>query len=444
MQLDAGGIAANARKLVDLELRTDPATFLNNWVSQQLGGKQPANAAALLAAIDLAFGRDSSKNEANASPMVLGRTVPDIVAPLAQKLSDEVRRSVERRIDDPTQRLAVAKSFLTSTTAHFNQIKQELQRIRGAVAERLIAIRVEATISGRTQALKAANSNVQTSAQVEKYFLMCLDHVTIVAAEHVVHVIDAECKAITDEFTSLGREIDQMIAAVKRSASQVAERQVSDVAGQNRLAMNLRAKLADIAAVVDGWLQAECLEANGGLAKTVLSGGRPRAQLNSKLNELSRRAVHQSLAGTNSAETNNGEHDAGGDLRGALAMATPMLLEYGGRRRVLAILPAGSTNQPDETAVSQTLGAAATIVEGRDIGTTVCVEADSLSLPHVALDFVERRRDRVEFAGRVHSRTDISWSPLISADAVAAEDVWGSNFPRQTIDQHAMSKTLVM
>ena len=128
---------------------------------------------------------------------------------------------------------------------------------------------------------------------------------------------------------------------------------------------------------------------------------------------------------------------------GVLALATPMLLEYGGDRRVLAIVPHSENAGNSDTTVSRALGISATTVAGRDNYLTVCVEASGLSLPHVALEIVERRRDRIEFARRIHSRTDIAWSPLVSTETSSASIVWASEAPA-TQDQHAMSKTLVM
>jgi hypothetical protein len=125
-------------------------------------------------------------------------------------------------------------------------------------------------------------------------------------------------------------------------------------------------------------------------------------------------------------------------------MATPAFLEYGGQRRVLAILPNESDDPNAETMVAQSLGALVTTVRGTVGNVTVCVEADALSLEHIALDFVERRRDRVEFANRVHCRTDISWSPLVSTEASALSMVWGTDADRHMQSQNAMGKTMVL
>ncbi len=132
------------------------------------------------------------------------------------------------------------------------------------------------------------------------------------------------------------------------------------------------------------------------------------------------------------------------DLHSCLAFATPTLLEFGGTRRVLAIVPRDSASSAAQATISQQLGVAVTAIAGSDSSLTLCVEADGLSLPHIALDFVERRRDRIEFASRVHCRTDIAWTPLLSTSAPCESSPWPSDHARPTQTQYAMCKTLVL
>jgi hypothetical protein len=97
--------------------------------------------------------------------------------------------------------------------------------------------------------------------------------------------------------------------------------------------------------------------------------------------------------------------------------------------------------------LSQVIGAAPASIRGADKGLTLCVEADRLSIQHIAISFVQRRRDRVDFAQRVHCRTDIPWSPLVTTSSTPASMVWGgtpAGQVNQTISRQDMCKTLVM
>jgi hypothetical protein len=107
-------------------------------------------------------------------------------------------------------------------------------------------------------------------------------------------------------------------------------------------------------------------------------------------------------------------------------------------------MPREADQSGSQAAISQRLGTAVTTISGTDSSLTVCVEADGLSVPHIALEFVDRRRDRVEFAGRVRCRTDIAWTPLISPVAPADSGAWPFDEAARAQVQHAMSKTVVL
>jgi hypothetical protein len=213
------------------------------------------------------------------------------------------------------------------------------------------------------------------------------------------------------------------------------------------LAALLHARLPALAADVDARLQLDFIGPQGGLLKIVMHGGRLRAVLATKLHELSRQTVQQFLAGVTLAGTSGGElSHADNTLRSSLALATPALLEHGGTRRVLAILPRDSVGGPDAANVLQAGSTEFTTLDGADNSLTLCVEAGQLSLSHIALDFVQWRRDRVEFAQRVHCRTDISWTPLAPIPTDSAATTWTSapNLLRKTKSNQEVCKTLVM
>jgi hypothetical protein len=207
--------------------------------------------------------------------------------------------------------------------------------------------------------------------------------------------------------------------------------------------------LPELAADVDARLQSEFISAHGGLLATVMQGGRPRAMLSAKLHEFSRQAIQHVLAGVNVLDEAGRENSGRtrSDLRSSLTLAMPTVLEFGGTRRVLAVLPRDSSVEVDAAAFSHALGTNLTAIAGEDNSLTLCVEADQLSLRHLAVEFVQRRRDRVEFAERVHCRTDITWTPLVPLSSAAAPIDWGSNSDggsNQTLTRQDMCKTLVM
>jgi hypothetical protein len=209
---------------------------------------------------------------------------------------------------------------------------------------------------------------------------------------------------------------------------------------------SFEAVLPKLAAEVDARLQAEYIQEKGGLVKTIIQGGRPRALLCAKLQELARRAVRQFLADVNVLEQNgpSAPGPSRDELRSGLAAATSPLLEFGGTRRVMAILPRDSASARDSTELAETLGTDVTGIRGSDNSLTLCVEAGQLSVQHIALDIVQRRRDRVDFAKRVHCRNDIAWSSLFSGNTTTSVAICDGADRRSTANGHELCKTLVI
>ena len=173
---------------------------------------------------------------------------------------------------------------------------------------------------------------------------------------------------------------------------------------------------------VDAQLQADFLQVNGGLVKTVMQGGRLRAQLNARLLETARKIVQQTAAGVSCDAAGRGNNELGS----ALARRLPCFWNTAEAGVCLRSFPIGGAIAIQMLGCLA-LGTNATAVVGGDNYLTICVEASGLSLTHVALEFVERQRDRVEFARRVHARTDIAWNPLVSTETSNASIVWTTN-----------------
>jgi hypothetical protein len=454
LQLDSAGIAANARSVVELQLGGNAESFLTSWFAKQ-SSIRGAGEVLQLGAIDRIFGTDDRDGTEARRISFLGQPAAGIVQPLDEKLRSEIRRWVNARVDDPCERLTGARRALAWLTTHFATAETELQRLRRTIVAKLAEIRQEAIAAGRgSDAAKEGLVPAALPQRVVDYFRLRLDQLAIAAAEHTVHLILSDVKTMADEITALGREIDQIAAAIARAANAgqpVAEGRDAmhhSLNGPTRLTAHLQAKLPELAAEVDARLQADFVSPQGGLRKVVMQGGRLRALLASQLHELARRTVQHFLTNINGFEDGNeasSQHDP--SLRSGLALATPSLLEHGGTRRILAILPGDSDAAKTAAGALEAGGAKVTAISSTDNSLTLCVEAGQLSLPHVALELVERRRDRVEFAARVHCRTDISWMPLVPIPAAPAANPWlgaPNHNSRTTQSRQEMCKTLVM
>lgn len=423
LQIDSEGLTGNARALVELQLSCEPLGFLQSWIDNQARG-QSATDATMLHAMDTLFSVSDDDLE-DTKFRLLGKMPTEIVQPLSDKLRADVRRWIADRVDDPRDRLAGARRAIAWLNEHTARIEAELRHVRQSTTARFAECRQElmSVVSGST-GLQIFRPGTKVAPRAAKYFGLCLDQLTLAAAVQVVRELQSDAKSISDEIIMLSREIGRIVETVGRTTYDDG----CDGGADSRLWGRLRAGLPTLVAAVDKRLQAEFVAQQGGLLQLVMQGGRPRAQMTAKLHDLSRQAVHDVLAGVDVLEdrTTGGAPGAESGLRSSLAAATPSLLSFGGTRRVLTILPHAASTTMSDAEIAQAIGTATAVIRGNDNNLTLCVEAAQLSLLHVALGVVQRRRDRVEFAERVHCRTDIRWTPLVRVYPASLAVDWDS------------------
>lgn len=415
LQLTPAGLAANARILVEANLGNDADAFLSRWLAERFSADQYSERRQLEAVDDIFGGGGDTGGDGERAPTIVGRHVADVVEPLAEEVRSQVRRWVFLQLDDPQQRLAGTMRAIDWLGHHFQSIGDDTRRLRHSLAERLAELRPRSQPADQAAAPPIAGN----AQRVNNYFQLRLDQLALDAVDYVVRLIRSELKSIGDDLTTFGRELGQMAAvATNCSGSGVSDSQ--SPAAQGSVIAKVQSRLSELLASVDAQLQSEYIDNQGGLYQTVMQGGRPRAQLGAKMQDIARRTVQKALTNLDGGgpDLSDAEGNAEqGGLRSAVAASMPSLLEFGGARRVLAVLSPDAAPQVDTGQYSQALGTSVSIVAGSGDGFTICIEAEQLSLVNVAIHIVQRRRDSVEFAKRVHTRSDVRWTPLLAPPA---------------------------
>jgi eukaryotic-like serine/threonine-protein kinase len=419
LPLMPSAIAANARSLVESQFGCAAETFLQNWLAERISSNQDSDARRWEVVDDIFSGGQAATTAASKLSL-LGQLVSDIVQPLSAKLGEAVRHWAIERLDVPQGRLNGARHSVLWLQNHLESARNELRTYREPLAAALVEIR------GPTQAAAGHESSAVAEASFERlshYFELRLDELGLRAAKRITQSLLVELKAVGDNLTAFGRELGQIKSAarsVSASERQSAENSTLDALGRQMTAM-VSANLDELAAISDARLQRDYLNGQGGLFQVVMRGGRPRAQLSARIQEVCRRVVQDSWS--NAGKLRSGLDSDGGDVKliAAIDAATPTPLEFGGARRVLAVLPRGADATSKAKVLSATAGIPVSAVEGTDSTMAICVEAEGLSLKHLALSVIERRRDSVEFAKRVQSRSDIAWTPLVAMPVAPAD-----------------------
>ena len=434
LHLSPASLAAQARSLVEAQLGGDAATFLNLWLMQRLSPSQ-TNDQRRWEAIEDVFGGSPSATRADAKPTLLGLPVTDIVQPLAEKLAGDARTRLMELLDQPNDSAGVG-SIVHTFFPRLDKALAELQNYRRQLSARLIELG-QPTPQSAADSAQAASLPATEPDRLPQYFELRLDDLALRGAEYVVRRLLAELKSIRDDLTAYGRELTQLARATRQPNRKTNGRATTEVDSQKprgpKGIESVRSHLDDLTAQVAARLRRDFLHAHGGLFHVVMQGGRPRAQLSTKIQDFARQAVEEFFNQNNQPSSAAAYHDG-------IQAATPAALAHGGACRALAILPHGSTVQANSDQLAAAAGLTVSTIESTDNSLTLCVEAEQLSLTRIAIALIDRRRDSAEFAKRVHCRADIAWTPLVTdspeymaANAVGVTTVSiASDLARQT------------
>lgn len=83
------------------------------------------------------------------------------------------------------------------------------------------------------------------------------------------------------------------------------------------------------------------------------------------------------------------------------------------------MIPIAPPRSETGVVLKERLARDATVVASESTDLILCSEGWNLPLPHLACELIDSRRDYVDFASRVLTRSDIEWTPLLTQQAQA-------------------------
>jgi hypothetical protein len=237
--------------------------------------------------------------------------------------------------------------------------------------------------------------------------------------ESIAKAAKSQVAAVRDELVDLERELRHL--ADHFDTSRTLDALVSDDdLGAEDLLESVNRVLVDgiheLAEQLEQRLQTAVLKEAGGLRKLLGQGGETRNRLPAAIRAVTRSAVIGMMKTLDVADVmfskNRGQGDDAATLLDSLESATPRLLRCGGAKRLLVMLPHGSTHVRSLQILHQQMGETPSLTQNHDGEFVMCYEVARISLTQVAVTLIEGRRDLAAAAGRVHARTDVNWAPL--------------------------------
>jgi hypothetical protein len=401
--------------LIRNELGGDAQQFYQKLIADACA-RRPAATQEIVSAINELLGAAADHEAASgAHASILRRPVAELLRPAVLKFGNELRGWILRHLDDPASRLPGAQEAAQRLLDHLRLTEAQADRRTQEFREARFRLLASAKLLGSEKCTAPTKAE-----QLLKYFLLTLDESAARSAAVLARCLAPEARATAGQLVQFGRELEHM-AGMLDKPSQTTGRacRPTPAAGiveqlRSGVAELLSSRRHDLARQISQRMHDECVAPRGGLYQAVTGQAGSAGELLHVMHHTARRAVEEAVSCVDLLSpvllpTGAPEQEHVATL---LHAATPRLLQHGGAKRLVAVLPGGPAQQGCRDRLRVALQGTATVLVGSANEVTLCSEVAGLSPAHVAVSLIQSRRDCLELARRVHTRCDVHWSAL--------------------------------
>ena len=355
---------------------------------------------------------------------VAGRSVEEATNSIAAEMANRLTTSILQKIDERGSRLAVAMGMLECSRQQLQQLDAESTRLASGIAQQAtVAIAQLDRWQRERSTTEAAIAREREFG--EAYRRLRVDQHAMLAASTIARRLTAELRTIADRLGEFGRQIKGFILQFPQATA---------LHGDDAFAVAVAAQLPQLIAEVDARLEEQITESTGGLLAVAMGSPRVREQFGAELFRLATRQAEQLATSPALIAAVALPAAIDGVAQVIDGVELPTVTCQGGKYAVLETQPGSSAR----AAAWGTPTAGVATLNGVGSQAVRCCEAWNLSLPRIALNLIDNRRDCIEFAERVATRCDVDWTPLGRAIAPPVAPA----FP--TVDASPMAITQVL
>jgi hypothetical protein len=408
------------------EMGGQPDTFFRQFLSD---GAQVAHLGAVqkwIAAANEVFGRRPDDVVTKPPPAKLLLAMEDRVSRLIAQVGMALQKSIVTWVDEPALRVHGTQRIAKAVQLHLRVLCDRLRdaRIRLANESQALQVALYASVpdaSGKCRGQRRSPAELQTM-----FFQDCklrLYELGAQVAANIANALQSHSVSAHDNLVDLARELHHL--AVQFATDELAEEEEVETEAADTLAPlrqmvseQLRQADESIATVLDEQLTANILLPSGGMRAAICAGGAQREALVAQLQASARQAVLGRLGAIDIAGSALGVEGDDHSIRRCLEGARPVLPPCGGKRRLFCILPAESAQKLTSETLAAQIGPAEfqqkpTVVPDASGDVVLLYETGELSLKHAAAALIDSRVDLTEAASRLHTRSDVTWTPLL-------------------------------
>ena len=399
-QLDS--LSLGESKTVSLQQLTESVQHLMRNLNQLLGNPQGTETAAC------------------SEPGSLETALAPARRKMAMERVEKSRVWLMQRVEEEPDRVRGAQWAGQWLTTHCRSIDKRVGEVRQGIQYELQQVqqRLEAMQASHGRGKECVVTE-QLLALLEQYSRLRLYDRVVGSTASIVQIIRGQMSSALEELMDMERELRHLASQFDTSrtldlpACEHATR-VDDLT--RSVAQVLVENVGRLTGQLEPKLRTEVLVPAGGLRSLLMQGGVERNRLPTLMRGVARTTVVNVMKQLDVADVLFRDEDTQQEevktLSECLAAARPRLMECGGAKRLLLMLPKGSTQVRPIEILHQEMHEVPSVVENCDGDFILCYEMEQISLTQAAVTLIEGRPDLAEAASRLHTRTDINWSNL--------------------------------
>ncbi|MCU0876579.1 MAG: protein kinase [Pirellulaceae bacterium] len=374
------------------------------------------------------FGRRPDEVVTNPPPAKLLLVLEERVTRLVGQVGLAIRKTIDTLIEEPALRVYGAQRIAKGLQAHLRHVCDRLREARGKLEGEAFALESALYASVPNAKIKSKGPKFSPAEFQTVFLQVCklrLFALSAVVASNIANSLQSHAVMAYDGLVDLSRELHHL--AVQFATDEIAEEGEEDSVsspcddlGPLRVMVSEQLRQADdtLAQHIDEHFTANVLYPAGGLKVSITAGGAEREALVAQLHTAARHAALGKLAAIDiagSALCGEGENQP---IRRCLGSAIPRLQASGGSRRLYCVVPAEAAQSLTPEMLRSQIPAeqfsqAAAVVPDDSGDVVLLFEQGGLSVKHAAAALIDSRADMAEMASRVHTRGDVTWTPLL-------------------------------
>ena len=417
--LESDQLRRRVTDVVEDLLEQNLEVFLDQLVAESIRRDERAAATGpgligVVEAVDRTLGIVCEPRREDGTELFLADQLCTTLRPWFNQLGKSLAEWMVSLVDRPELRVRGAHLVVDALATQLDAVEQ-LASQRQDSYQRQLEMFVSEVSQKRPLKRKACPAD-NLEAQAKQYARLRLQQLLEKAVSDVVRGIAAQVHTGMDRLQELAKDLNQLadeFSALPSVTDCVDRRaEISRDARTEQLLETLRSRQPWLSERVDRELSTKFFDSRRRLSQ-MLGHMDSRQRLKSEIRRSARNAVLQVVKKFNVELVSRDISDLGSQaVQELINQARPRFTDSGGAQRLLVIAPDDLWDGRLPTEIQRASGQTPTRVSDVDGDVVVCYDREQVALQHVAANLIGSRRDYIEIAKRLHSRTDVDWSSL--------------------------------